>query len=125
MAPNIEALREVLDTIHSTPMQSETEDGILTSIEWDQEVYRESDSDNCSTALCFAGWTVELSRDWQWVSPHNDEAQHADGRWASACEAATEILGLTEETADALFHAWNDLGEIGMIVAQIENGEIA
>lgn len=117
---------------------------------WDQEVYRSTDE--CGTAMCFAGWALTLSGD-TWATtiiPDADEdlvlAKPADRTHAfraeSACfdldlpkklrdrlvvtadHAAAKRLGLSSTVADTLFHPDNTLPDLTRIVRQIKAGEL-
>jgi len=114
-----------------------------TPSRWEQKTYRAFLADpiprtdlpgRCDTALCVAGWAIELSPEWRWLheAPTHDgwdddlvvpaTCPDPDGNEVDAWEAGTDILGLTGDQANALFDAENSLQTVlAMIDLLLEN----
>lgn len=82
----------------------------------------------CSTACCIAGYVVE--RDGgvpRFIMPSYNALQATaarmpDGELVIIEEYAREVLGLTEDQADALFGGGNDYNDIVSVIGQIKDG---
>jgi hypothetical protein len=98
---------------------------------WEQAVYR------CSTGMCFAGWACALAGG-KWVSDATDPAAEylvpepadhegdistflrVDGtRGVRAERRAARLLGLTDEQADDLFSAGNNILDLREYVSEL------
>ncbi|WP_280455540.1 hypothetical protein [Nocardia brasiliensis] len=142
--------RRVLDTITALPDHRHH-----PGLEWHQDVYRAVDvdaliwADNgvpvCRTALCFAGWVVQLDPDVEWA--HGSMAIRAaelpddparppvhlpanlttardltTGERLTAREYATRRLGLTELQAGQLFIGANTLDDLTDTIDRFDKG---
>ncbi|WP_225728878.1 MULTISPECIES: hypothetical protein [unclassified Nocardia] len=149
-SPDIRFARTVLDTIRALPNHTRHPGAV-----WDQWVYREVDihglvyADNgatlCRTAMCFAGWTVELDPDVGWVydtmslriaglvntsgrqqirvNPDLTTALDlATGQHLIARDYAQRRLGLTSRQATELFAATNTVDDLAEIIDRIGKG---
>jgi hypothetical protein len=82
----------------------------------------------CGTTACFAGWACLLSGltpDFT-QRPYNftDRSSYYvkdDERWVKPI--ATELLGVSEDDAEILFHSANSLDELKLMVKDLLNGE--
>ncbi|MFI6045334.1 hypothetical protein ACIA8C_27140 [Nocardia sp. NPDC051321] len=150
--PDIRFARRVLDTIAALPDQRRH-----PGLEWSQDVYRAVDIDAvvyadtgtpvCRTALCFAGWVVQLDPDVGWAydsmtlrtagltddttrPPVQLEADlttarnMATGKLLSARVYAKLRLGLTEPQAAQLFLGTNTLEDLTETVEAIDKGRL-
>ncbi|MEV6324543.1 hypothetical protein AB0M45_25635 [Nocardia sp. NPDC051787] len=148
--PDIRMMRRVVDTITTLPDHRRH-----PGLSWDQTVYREINiheivhSDTgapvCRTALCFAGWVVELDPDVAWaydsmslriakltdatvqppvqLSPDLTTARDlTTGRQLLARDYATRRLGLNTVQANALFLATNTLDDLTEVIDRLEKG---
>jgi len=95
----------------------------------------------CDTAFCVAGWAIELHPEWTWLhvrpsgrasddalvllaaAPGFDSDSGFDfNRVRDAGDVARDLLGLTDDQADALFEAVNSLTTVlAMIDALLED----
>lgn len=105
----------------------------------DQGWYR--DVQDCQTVMCFAGWTIELSRQNNWIHPAahmdadhltplpDDDPDHiredsTDGhQYVRASTRARRLLGLTKAEATALFMYADTLEDVVDTVERIKSGE--
>lgn len=80
---------------------------------------------DCGTACCFAGKAVARAGGKFLISPSSGVAFHAElnGRRVNVSDTAREILGITEDQADALFHSGNKLEDLERIVQAIKEGD--
>ncbi|MBF6062832.1 hypothetical protein IU500_13375 [Nocardia terpenica] len=149
--PDIAFMRRVLSVLRGLSNQHE-----FPGMFWDQVVYREVHYDRfihtddgvptCETAMCFAGWVVELSPDIGWAydaltlrdnvrgTPDEEPVYlRADlttardpetGQELLADEYAQQRLGLTDRQATALFDSHNTLDDLAEIIDRIETGAL-
>ncbi|MFG1796736.1 hypothetical protein [Nocardia sp. NPDC049149] len=152
MVPDLRFARRVLDTITTLPDRHRH-----PGLEWNQDVYRAVDVDAvihadtgapvCRTALCFAGWVVQLDPDVDWaydsmtlrtagltddttwppVHLHHDLTTARDlstGDQLPAREYAKRRLGLSGLQASQLFLGANTLGDLAEIIDRIGKGQL-
>lgn len=99
MPHNIPLMRRVLDHITSNPGQH------------NQSSYRE----------CVAGWAVRLHGDWGFLNTTGPGAMAVDavnfrtGRVADVDDLAAELLGITEDEAEYLFHEAFNRGAVAWL----------
>ncbi|GAA5087213.1 hypothetical protein [Nocardia iowensis] len=150
--PDLGFARRVIDTIVALPDQARH-----PGLEWNQDVYRAVDIDAviyadtgtpvCRTALCVAGWVVQLDPDVAWAYDSmtlrtagltDDTTQPpvqlaADlttardlttGEQLPAREYAKRRLGLTELQAGQLFLGTNTLDDLTEIIEAIDKGRL-
>jgi hypothetical protein len=96
---------------------------------WNQQKW--VDINTCGTAFCYAGWALHLTG-WQAVRlkdegtpDHLSEVMVKDGRilrWMEIGAAARDLLGLTNEEADALFAEENTIEDLKELVDSIVSG---
>ncbi|MBF6333365.1 hypothetical protein [Nocardia transvalensis] len=150
--PDIAFMRRVHTTLRDLPNWRE-----YPGLYWDQGVFREVYVDRlvrtdtgepmCETAMCFAGWAVELSPDITWA--HDTMALRSmvrntsdsepvvllradlttahdsiTGEQLRAAEYARRRLGLTHIQADELFGSDNSLHDLAEIIDRIEKGAL-
>lgn len=123
--PNVDLLRRTLAHIETHPEL------------WDQTRWR-TETENCGTAYCFAGWAATLDGG-QWYSDDPGSAcgddllaVDEDGEYVMALKDGTlvtdiqaraeRILGLTESQAEMLFYSLNTLDDLRGIVAELCEG---
>jgi hypothetical protein len=125
-APDVALLRKVLEHIEANPEN------------WDQETWR--GVTECGTAMCFAGWTCELSGgNWVYsagsgslatlltIEPGDDPAYILDsdesGSWVAPTIAArwraARLLGIDHGIASVLFSSTNTLTHLRWMVDTI------
>lgn len=104
---NNELLAQVLGAIKANPKH------------WDQSTWR------CDTGMCFAGWTGELSHEWNWEDSYTSRGfiRLDDGALEhnSVGNFAQDKLGLTSSQADALFNGYNNLEDLEAMVKELQN----
>lgn len=106
---NVELMERVLSQIESNLER------------WNQYVWREPQTTECGTAMCFAGWTAEIAGiPWASDTPWTAEYMHVlmDGQRVGVWEAAQKALGLDDDEANDLFDANNSIETLRMIVAR-------
>lgn len=127
--PNREALLAVLNKIQSIPRFGgvKPQDGSepTSGDTWGQEYFRRDHP--CGTAMCFAGWAIEMSPDWEWFWHPQLEtwmARRADTspyltnyEWPD--RAAMQILGISGDQSRELFRANATMKTIERIVQEI------
>lgn len=116
--PNIEALEKVYDTIY---VRQDDNSKDSQGRYWDQSTWR--DYDECGTAMCFAGWAIELDPGYSFNSHYvnGDILDYVDvtdpeGFVLTVQQAAREILGLTPEQGTELFLGTNEIEDIRAII---------
>lgn len=112
--PNAELMWRVLDQIDAYPEL------------WDQGYW--FTVTDCGTAACVAGWACLLSGDKPFPLlgkledlPVGEQVSYVDVQgWTRLARVrAQELLGITEDQADALFHYENTRDVLGRLVAEI------
>lgn len=119
---------ELLDkTLHAIETSEHYKSlGLEQTYTWNQT--RWSQTTECGTALCFAGWACHLAGDR--FEPVNDPGTYADheivvdNTWSmSISERAKELLGLNDMQASCLFAGENDdLPRLRRVVEHIKMG---
>lgn len=151
-SPDIRFATQVLTTITDLPNHPRH-----PGLSWDQTFYREVDVDDvvyadngapvCRTALCFAGWVVQLDPEVDWaydsmtlrIQELTDDTASppvtrsvslttavdlATGHLLYADEYAQRRLGLTPDQAAALFLWSNSLEDLAEIIGRISRGHL-
>lgn len=103
MKRNTELFDKIADQIEREPQS------------YDQETWGREAKTPCGTAHCVAGWAAALEgylpmmgTDWNFVMAPNDTGLTEGTRIEAALDVegvGAELLGLTEDEADALFHS--------------------
>ncbi|MET7771415.1 hypothetical protein [Nocardia sp. NPDC005366] len=152
LAPDMRFATRVLTTIADLPDHPRH-----PGLTWDQTYYREVDvedvvyADNgapvCATAMCFAGWVVELDPEVDWAYDSmtlrvNELTDHttsppitlsaglttavdlSTGHRLYADEYAQRRLGLTSDQAATLFLWSNTLDDLAEIIDRISRGRL-
>ncbi len=116
--PNVRLLREILADIVLKPKR-------WYQGAWAERHKRPDGKGWCNTTYCFAGHAV-VRAGWRPVWDGDPDATRCrkDGEVKLIEDVAREVLGLTENQAEKLFDAPNDLGDLAKIVTQIEDGEL-
>lgn len=105
------------------PFHAELADRVLAQIKahpetWNQEDYR------CETGMCFAGWACELSGVQWYGGPDEDYSDYTvgpDGSMVPADVVARRLLGIPLSEGAELFHFYNDLTALEVIVNELKS----
>jgi hypothetical protein len=110
---NLAKIEAVLDYIRTHPE------------EHDQNTFAYRNA--CGTQMCFAGTAVHLSDQYKivWSGRESAGCVDANGNLESMPDAATEILGLTDQQSFQLFHVARNLDDLERVVKDITNEQVA
>ncbi|WP_054812215.1 hypothetical protein [Nocardia arizonensis] len=151
-APDIRFATRVLATIADLPNHPRHpglswDQGIYRRVEVHEIVHADTGAPVCATALCFAGWVVELDPEVDWaydtmtlrtrhlaedtVNPPvrldwdlTTAVDLATGHRLYAHEYARRRLGLSDIQAETLFSSTNTLDDLAEIIARISGGRL-
>ena len=104
--PNVELLEKVWRHIEDHP----------------ESHYQQIWMNTCGTAGCFAGWACALAE-----GVVNDFQKPSwttllDGKWLHVEDAATKLLGITNEEGEIMFAGTNTREQLGLMVKDLIDG---